>query len=578
MAKTAYDTDTPSRSVASGNRSANRLSGEDRGDTMSAPKVRTWRDRMKDIEVVAGRSKGRKGRAAESKPRAYSYLRFSTPEQQKGDSFRRQTALATRYAAEHGLELDNELTFEDLGVSAYRGRNAAEGQLGAFLEAVKSGAVPRGSYLLIENLDRLSRQSPRKALRTLESIVDEGTTLVTLSDNREYTAENLDDDPTALMMSILIFMRANEESTMKARRLRASWDNKRSRMAEGRPMTAKCPGWLRLNENTGTFEVIAERAKIVREIYERAAEGEGQNSIAQSLNGRGVPVFGRGIQWHVSYIAKILESPAVVGTMIPHRIEWIDGHKRRVPLEPVEGYYPAVVGSDVFARVQALRSAPSPYRGKSSKALRNALGGLAGCPKCGAAMTRVTKGSGDKAGQPYLVCTRAKSGSGCDYKAVHYSRIEDALIHNAAEIVSRAPVGTKGGELDRELENVEAALDNTEDAITYLLDFIEGGGEPNQTTRDRLAELEAEVDELGARRSELRERAAETSSKVIKRRLSELKTALTAKPLDRNRVNVALRTLVDRVVIDHEAGTLVIHWRHGGETEVSYTWPAANAG
>jgi len=42
--------------------------------------------------------------------KAYSYLRFSTPEQMKGDSFRRQTSMATAYAATHGLDLDLQLT------------------------------------------------------------------------------------------------------------------------------------------------------------------------------------------------------------------------------------------------------------------------------------------------------------------------------------------------------------------------------------------------------------------------------------------------------------------------------------
>ena len=45
--------------------------------------------------------------------KAYSYLRFSTPEQQRGDSFRRQTSLAADYAAQHGLELDTALTFPE---------------------------------------------------------------------------------------------------------------------------------------------------------------------------------------------------------------------------------------------------------------------------------------------------------------------------------------------------------------------------------------------------------------------------------------------------------------------------------
>lgn len=47
---------------------------------------------------------------------AYSYVRFSSPEQAKGDSVRRQVEAAERYAQSHGLRLDDRLT--DAGLSA----------------------------------------------------------------------------------------------------------------------------------------------------------------------------------------------------------------------------------------------------------------------------------------------------------------------------------------------------------------------------------------------------------------------------------------------------------------------------
>lgn len=40
------------------------------------------------------------------RPKAYSYVRFSTPEQELGDSQRRQIDKAAKYAQDHGLELD----------------------------------------------------------------------------------------------------------------------------------------------------------------------------------------------------------------------------------------------------------------------------------------------------------------------------------------------------------------------------------------------------------------------------------------------------------------------------------------
>jgi DNA invertase Pin-like site-specific DNA recombinase len=53
----------------------------------------------------------------EQRPKAYSYVRFSSPEQMKGDSWRRQSERARAYALEHGLDLV-EGSYEDLGISA----------------------------------------------------------------------------------------------------------------------------------------------------------------------------------------------------------------------------------------------------------------------------------------------------------------------------------------------------------------------------------------------------------------------------------------------------------------------------
>ncbi len=78
---------------------------------------------------------------------AYSYIRFSSLEQAKGDSLRRQTALSEEYAENHGLQLDRSLSIRDLGVSAFRGKNRSTGGLAAFIRAVETGRVRRGSVL-----------------------------------------------------------------------------------------------------------------------------------------------------------------------------------------------------------------------------------------------------------------------------------------------------------------------------------------------------------------------------------------------------------------------------------------------
>src|SRR5262245_6006274 len=88
--------------------------------------------------------------------RAYRYIRISSKRQERGDGIRRQEEYAPQLCAAKGWLLDDALVLRDIG-SAFRGGNADVGMLAQFLEAVKGGLVSRGSVLIIESLDRLSR-------------------------------------------------------------------------------------------------------------------------------------------------------------------------------------------------------------------------------------------------------------------------------------------------------------------------------------------------------------------------------------------------------------------------------------
>src|SRR5437764_1123626 len=57
-------------------------------------------------------------------PTAYSYIRFSNPDQADGDSLRRQSEMADAYCRRKGWTL-SRATYQDLGVSARKGKNPA---------------------------------------------------------------------------------------------------------------------------------------------------------------------------------------------------------------------------------------------------------------------------------------------------------------------------------------------------------------------------------------------------------------------------------------------------------------------
>lgn len=93
------------------------------------------------------------------KPKLYSYVRFSSVKQREGNSLERQQDTALKIAARYNLELDTT-AFHDLGMSAFKGKNAHEGKLSEFIKQI-GVKVPVGSWLVVENLDRISRDDAR---------------------------------------------------------------------------------------------------------------------------------------------------------------------------------------------------------------------------------------------------------------------------------------------------------------------------------------------------------------------------------------------------------------------------------
>jgi DNA invertase Pin-like site-specific DNA recombinase len=469
--------------------------------------------------------------------------------------------MAKAYADAHGLELDGQ-SFQDLGVSAHKGKNLETGQLGAFLELVEEGIIPKGAYLLVENLDRISRQAARKAAGVLGDIVDAGVNVVTLTDGRVYTKELMDRDPFAFMMVVLGFVRANQESELKADRLRQAWANKRATAGE-KKLTAGCPAWLKLNRDANLFEVIEGRGEVVSRIYEMAATGSGLQTIANTLNTDGVQPFGEAAYWHRSYIVKILDNPAAAGIYVPYVNERREDRKRvRVAQEPIPGYYPAVVAQDVYEKVRALRAGNRPAPKARSA---NLLAGLARCPHCGSSMTRINKGGRNTTA--YFLCSKAHHKAGCERRHVRQDTVERAIIGNASFIVGTVP--SADGSIDRDLDEAETAIEVTRGQVDNIVEAITR--RPSPALSAKLRNLEDVLRELTRTRDELIEKAATTAGPLLESRLTELEQALTLyEPV---KANALLRQMLDSIEVDYPSGQLRLNWRHRGSTSIGFAWP-----
>lgn len=428
--------------------------------------------------------------------------------------------LSAKYAAEHGLSLDTSLTLHDLGVSAYYGSNAERGALGAFLNAVSQKRVASGSYLLVESLDRLSRERAREALTLFLSILEQGITIVTLADNKVYTPAG-DENGHDLIFSIMIMQRAHEESVTKSRRIKAAWSSKRLLIAE-KKLTAQCPNWMRLNESRTAFEFLPDRVEVINLILEWARIGMGQAQIAKRLNERSIPQFSNhGTGWHSSYVQKILTSPALYGQFQPR----IHENKKSIPHgDPVPDYYPSLITKEEFFLLQSVRSDRAFGGGKSKKgnSVPNLLSGVAKCGYCGSTMVlvgatakRIPSVDGIGVTRPsakVVVCDGARRGLNCFAVQWNYRDFERSFLTFCggseletilSNVTSGPDMKNKSLDIKEQIQATFAEIREVQRRLNTWMNAIEGGQDTPPTAMQRIRDLEHELQRLDAKAKNL---------------------------------------------------------------------------
>lgn len=366
--------------------------------------------------------------------KVYSYLRFSDAKQAAGASSERQQAYAKEWARKNGLTLDESLSMRDEGLSAYHQKHIKRGALGAFLQAVEEGKVPTGSVLVVEGLDRLSRAEPIVAQGQLAQIINAGITVVTASDSKAYSQESLKANPMDLVYSLLVMIRAHEESDTKSKRVRDAI----RRMCrgwidgtyKGLIRYGQTPGWLRVED--GRWTLVPERAEAYRLAVDRFRAGHGLGPIVRELHERGLSLGGTaGASGH---LLRMLVHPALKGEK---RIE-LDGETFTL-----EGYYPPVISPAEWDEVQLLAGQ------RSRKMIRNKVPailtgfGVTICGYCGkpkktqTMVSRMREDGSVPDGNRRLQCTSDNTATPCPVRSsCSAAPIERALMRWCSDMLN----------------------------------------------------------------------------------------------------------------------------------------------
>jgi DNA invertase Pin-like site-specific DNA recombinase len=380
---------------------------------------------------------------------AYSYQRFSSGKQATGTSLKRQTEARDSYLARHPeLILDDQL--RDSGVSAFHSKNSKVGALSRFLKAIEQGRVKRGAVLIVESLDRLSRDSIDDAYDLFRSIIKAGVDIITLNPERHYDKASLK-NLTSLIEPLVIMSRANEESETKSGRAGAAWQKAREPNAT---KIGRCPFWLRLSEDKKAYVLIPEHVKLMRYLISETLAGVGARHLAKRLNAQGVPLppnAKKAKGWYQSYIHSLLTMPALRGEWQPKCVRYEDGRKIIAPAsEPIQGYYPALLSEGEFHKLQQTQKGRRHKCGPVGKQVANLFTGLIKDAKDNSPMVIITKRA------KYLVSHAGMRGyKGSQYAAFRYPAFEMSFLKWLSELKA-ADLGGDTQATDQEADLLDA--------------------------------------------------------------------------------------------------------------------------
>ena len=301
----------------------------------------------------------------------YSYIRFSSKAQKLGFSEMRQLEQLNRFFEQYPQARQVE-RYEDLGVSAFKGKNLKSGQLAKFVERIKAKEILPNALLLVESFDRISRMGGYDALELIISIIQADCSIYTLFDNRLYSRRKKDSSADiSLIQNIL--ERASDESRSKSERISDAKARNLIKGENGGIITRRCPFWISFVD--GKF-ILNEHANAVKRITELCFD-MGFQSIAKELNKENHPR-----KYTDSIVGKVLHKHSIYGSFLAMKLD--ENGERTVFNKEIKNYYPAVISEPEFHRISAkLKERQDPsLAGRKSQEFRNILRGLVFC-KCG---------------------------------------------------------------------------------------------------------------------------------------------------------------------------------------------------
>lgn len=336
--------------------------------------------------------------------KAYAYIRFSRAIQATGDSENRQLTALELFETTTGTKIV-EIVY-DKGKSAFRGDNARSGNFKEMLDRMQSGAIRRGDYLVVESIDRITRQRVLDGVELLQGILKKGINIYTTVDQKTYSYNDPSRDFENLLMISLIAKRANEESETKSGRLLSAWKARKAKAENGEVIIKKgksIPYGLRVENNK--FVIQKEEQEEIKQLFELLLQF-GINTAITKINETSLK------KWNNGTLNKIIKHKTVIGCMATHRIEYTaDGKAKKILTGFIENYYPNLIEPGLFYKAVDVMTnrKQKNWSGRRTEQDFNIFKHCILCAECGGKLYYDHRGSRYKGKiYPFFKCDNAR--------------------------------------------------------------------------------------------------------------------------------------------------------------------------
>lgn len=434
-------------------------------------------------------------------PTLYLYARVSTLKQAKeGKSgIGRQTEIDAVDKTIEKFDSFPREWMEDIGKSAYHGKNISEGELGVFLKLCKERRIASGSVIAIESIDRLTRLGLTDAQQLVIEIMQAGVDLYTWNNNKVYTRNNVADTIT---LAIELEQSGNYSKVLSDKVV-GSAIKKIDLIKSGKKDKDGYCYALRgyghnkwwVDTSSGYVKPHPQYFPIAREIIELNLSGLGHIKIRQVLEAKGYKSprtahKKKGVNWGQNMIAKFHTSKALLGEF---RVN-IRAEEHIIP-----DYYPPLCTPEEFIQIQNIKKAKRAGGTKRNAALFSGFGKTR-CAFCDNTIQTFLSKSGTKYETQRYICAGKNDPSvKCISSTIDSKVLETAIVKMIGVIISQ-PIkedqGFKALELEHKIKEVEIKIKG----LVHNIEIAGAGagsliGALNSRTEEKIA-LENDLSKL----------------------------------------------------------------------------------